>query len=186
MKRLCCVLWSLLLVGMVGSAQAQQGSEPITVTDLLKIQQLSSVTASPDGRFVAYVARSIVEKPDADGAYTYRSQLWMIPVHTSNEPRQLTFDERGASQPAWHPDGDRLAFIRPVDGKPQIFTISVYGGEAQQLTDFEHGAGAPRWSPNGKRLLFTATLSKDDLDAMSEAPPTWSDESEASRRGGRV
>ncbi len=183
MKRFCCVLLGLLLAGMVGIAQAQQGTEPITVTDLLKIQQLGSVTASPDGRFVAYMARSVVEKPNEKGEYTYRSQLWVIPVHASNEPRQLTFDERGASQPAWHPDGDRLAFIRPVDGKPQIFTISVYGGEAQQLTDFEHGASGPNWSPNGKRLLFFTTLSKDDLDAMSQGPPSWSEARPGRRRG---
>ena len=184
MKRLCCLLVGLLVVGAFGAAQAQQGTEPITVTDLLKIQQLGSVTASPDGRFVAYVARSIVEKPDADGEYTYRSQLWIIPVHTSDTPRQLTFDQRGASQPAWHPDGDRLAFVRPEDGKPQLFEISVYGGEAQQLTHFEHGATAPRWAPNGNRLLFTTTLSQEDLAAMMNGtPPAWSAERPARTRG---
>ena len=176
MKRLRFVLWSLLWVGLIGPAQAQQGTEPITVTDLLKIQQLGAVTASPDGRYLAYTVRSIVEKPDADGGYTYRSQLWVIPVHASGEPVQLTFDERGASQPAWHPDGDRLAFIRPVDGKGQIFEISVFGGEARQLTHFEHGAGAPLWSPDGNRLLFAASLSEDILAEMMDEAPPWSDE----------
>ncbi len=176
MKRLRCVLWSLLLVGMIGPAQAQQDAEPITVTDLLKIQQPGAVTASPDGRFVAYTVRSIVEKPEAEGEYTYRSQLWVIPIHASDEPMQLTFDERGATQPAWHPDGERLAFIRPVDGAGQLFEISVFGGEARQLTDFEHGASAPRWSPDGNRLLFAASLSEDTLAEMMDEAPSWSDE----------
>ena len=182
MKRLRFVLWSLLLAGLIGPAQAQQGSEPITVTDLLKIKQLGAVTASPDGRYVAYTVRSIVEKPNEEGEYTYRSQLWVIAVHAAGEPMQLTFDERGATQPTWHPDGDRLAFIRPVDGKGQIFEISVFGGEARQLSDFEHGAGAPLWSPDGNRLLFSTSLSEDVLAEMMDEPPAWSDERPGRRR----
>lgn len=176
-------MWGLLLASMIGPAQAQQGAEPITVTDLLKIQQLGEVTASPDGRFVAYTVRSIVEKPKAKGEYTYRSQLWVIPVYASGEPIQLTFDERGASQPSWHPDGDRLAFVRAVDGSSQIFEISVFGGEARQLTHFEHGASAPRWSPDGNRLLFAASLSEEDLAEMTNEPPVWSDERPGRTRG---
>ena len=185
MNALRFALWCLLLASLVGVVQAQQGTEPITATDLLKIQQLDEVTASPDGRFVAYVVQSIVEKPGAgdEDAYTYRSQLWVIPIYASNVPQQMTFDERGASQPAWHPDGDRLAFVRPVDGTPQIFAISVFGGEAEQLTDFEHGAGAPDWSPNGNRLLFTASLSEDKLAALTNEPLPWSDERPGRLRG---
>ncbi|MFQ5568506.1 MAG: prolyl oligopeptidase family serine peptidase [Rhodothermales bacterium] len=177
MKRLRCALWSLLFFCVIGTAQAQEGTDPILVTDLLKIQQLGAVTASPDGRFVAYTARTIVEKPDAEGEYTYRSHLWVIPVSSSGVPQQLTHGDRGASQPAWHPDGDRIAFVRPVDGTSQIFLLPIYGGEAQQLTDFEHGASAPQWSPDGHRLLFSASLPEDALRTlMDDEAPSWSDE----------
>ena len=183
MKGLRSTLWSLLLISLIPAALAQQGTEPITATDLLKIQELGQVTASPDGRFVAYTATAIVPKPDAEDEYTYRSQLFLIPVYASNEPQQLTFDDRGASQPAWHPDGDRLAFVRTVDGKAQLFEISVFGGEARQLTTFEHGAGHPIWSPNGRRLLFSTSLSEKTLAEMMQEAPVWSDERPGRTRG---
>ena len=150
-----------------------QGTEPITFSDLYQIRQLSSVTVSDDGRYVAYVVRSIVEDGDDLG---YRSQIWIAAAHVSESPRQLTFVEAGASSPAWHPYGDRIAFVRPVDGKPQIFEISIYGGEARQLTSHEHGAASPQWSPDGDRLLFSASLKSSELSELWDRDPSWSDE----------
>ncbi len=176
MKRLCRALLSLLCFLVIVPARAQQGTEPITVTDLLKIQQLGALTASPDGRTVAYTATTMVEKPDAEGEYTYRTHLFVIPVSGDGQPRQLTHGDREAAQPAWHPDGDRLAFVREADGKSQVFVLPLFGGEAYQLTRFEHGASAPRWSPDGKRLLFAAPLSEKDLRERTGETPLWTDE----------
>lgn len=173
-------LLSLALLFLAGEAHAQ-GTEPVTVSDLLQIRQLGDVAASPDGRFVAYAVRSVVEtKEDELG---YRSQIWIVAAHVAEKPRQLTFHADGASSPAWHPDGDRLAFVRSVGGKSQIFEISIYGGEARQLTEFEHGASSPMWAPTGDRLLFSTTLSMSDLSAFVDAAPTWSDERPARSRG---
>ena len=36
------------------SATAQQGAEPVKVTDLLKIQQIGSITMTRDGRKAAF------------------------------------------------------------------------------------------------------------------------------------
>ena len=178
MKPLSALLIGLLLAVM---AQAQAGSEPITATDLLQIQQIGSVTASPDGRFLAYVVRSIVD--DAEATYAYQSQIWIVVAHTSEEPRQLTFDEAGASAPSWHPDGIRLSFVREVQGVAQLFEISVYGGEAKQLTNFEHGIASPQWSADGNRVLFSAMLSESELSEWTDAPPAWDEERPARSRG---
>lgn len=171
-----CALLSSLCFLVVGLVQAQHGTESISVTDLLKIQQMGSVTASPDGRYVAYTVRSMVEKPDEEGEYTYQSHLYVIPVSASATPQQLTFGDRTASQPAWHPGSDRLAFVRSVKGKPQIFTLSLFGGEAQQITDFEHGASSPQWAPDGTRLLFSASLSQKKVAELMNESPIWTDE----------
>ena len=64
----------------------------------------------------------------------------------ASSPRQLTAKE-GSSQAVWSPDGKQIAFVRAVDGKPQIFLLSLEGGEAIQLTKFRYGAGTPKWSP---------------------------------------
>ncbi len=173
MNRLFCLL-SLVLLSAPDRALAQVGTEKIAVSDLRNIRQIGSVTISPDGRSLAYAVRSIVADPDGD--LTYRSQIWTLNTDGTDVPRQLTFDDTGASQPTWHPDSDRITFVRQVSGTSQIFEISVFGGEARQLIDAEHGASAPQWSPNGKLLLFSTTLTQSELaDALNELPP-WSDE----------
>lgn len=160
-------------------ALAQEGTEPIVITDLLKLQQLGDVALSPDGRQVAYTVQSIVPgeaEENGEPTYTYRTHLYLAPVDGGTAPRQLTRGDRSASQPAWHPSGERLAFVRPVDGTPQVFILPLTGGEAYPLTDFEHGATAPRWSPDGTKLLFTATLDDADVRALMDAAPPWPDE----------
>ena len=71
-------------------------------------------------------------------AERYDTALWIVP--TSGGPsRQLTAGPRDAN-PRWSPDGKTLAFIRSPerDGRPQppqIFLLSLEGGEARALTD---------------------------------------------------
>jgi len=175
-----CVCWVLCLI--VGApAFSQSGTEPVLATDLLKIQQLGGVTASPDGRFVAYTVRSIVDG-DADD-YRYQSQIWVVPISRREAPRQLTFSDAGASAPSWHPESDRIVFVRPVKDVPQLFEISVFGGEARQLTDFDHGAKQPQWSPDGQRILFAASLTEDEIAKATGDEPGWEDERPMRRRG---
>ena len=164
----------ILFIGfcfLVTSATAQVERQPIEATDLLKIEQLGNVTAAPNGRYIAYTVRSII--PDKDD-YRYRSELWIIAADRSEQPQQMTYG--GASSPVWHPDSERISFLRTVEGKSQLFEISIYGGEARQLFSFEHGISEPQWSPNGQYLLFAAMLSRDEVNTLTGSPPEWSDE----------
>lgn len=146
-------------------AQAQQGQELVKVTDLLKIKQINSVEISGDGSQLVFGVTQIVPDPEKEGKeeYKYSSQLYLMPANGKQEPRQLTYAEEGASQPAWSPDGSQLAFVRTVEDKPQIFLLSLSGGEPQQLTSFKHGVSNPQWSPDGKKLLFTSGISLSEL-----------------------
>lgn len=164
------------LIGGAGSVVAQQGNDPIVVSDLLKIQQLSNVTVSPDGRHVVYTVRSIVEDPDEAGDYSYRTHLHLVSMDGSRPARSLTQGDRSASQPAWHPDSERLAFVRSVKGTSQIFVLSLLGGEPYQMTDVAYGASLPRWSPDGSTLLFAASLSAEEVKDMTGEQPAWPEE----------
>ncbi len=148
------------------------------MTDLLKISELGDVTLSPDGRQVVYTVRTVVperektEKDDQD-RYAYRTHLYVVDATRREAPRPLTRGESSASDPDWHPDGDRIAFVRNVDDKPQIFVLPLLGGEAYQLTDIEFGASSPRWSPDGSRLLFSSSLTAKELRDRTGRGPEW-------------
>lgn len=171
LSRLAALAW--LLSMPAPQAAAQDRLEPIVATDLLKLQQLGSVAVSPDGRQVVYTVRFVQPAADDPGSNAYRTQLFIASADGREVPRQLTFGDQDALQPAWHPDGDRIAFVRSVDGRPQVFVLPLIGGEAVQLTRFPHGASHPQWSPDGTMLLFMSTLTETDVRRASGAEPRW-------------
>jgi dipeptidyl aminopeptidase/acylaminoacyl peptidase len=137
---------------------AQQGNNPVLVTDLLRIKSIPQVTLSADGKKAAYTVVTIVPDEKVADEYVYKSQIWLANTDGSGVTRQVTFGKEGASQPAWSPDGSMLAFVRTVDGKPQIFLLDLSGGEPRQLTRFRFGASGPVWSPDGQSVVFTASI----------------------------
>ena len=163
----------------VMAARAQSGRQPMSVTDMLKIKTVNNVTLTDDGTMAAFVVTAI--EPEADSAkwdYKYINQLWVVSTEPGAVPRQLTFSKEGASQPAWSPDGKQLAFVRTADGKPQVFILSLAGGEPMQLTKSRYGASSPRWTTDGKQLIFSAAvksneLMKDSLINPGKRVPSW-------------
>lgn len=174
MKKICYVI---ILSFFSLFTHAQQGKEPVKVTDMLRIKTPGSVTLNRDGSKAAFTLTSIEPDGDSKTDYKYTTQLWLVNTDGSSQPKQLTSKEN-ASQPAWSPDGKQLAFVRAADGKAQVFLLSMDGGEAIQLTKFKYGASSPRWSPDGKQLLFAANVSlkellKDSILNPGKMVPAW-------------
>lgn len=168
-------LLSISFIGFFYLLSAQV--DLIQVTDLTKIKQLGEVTLSPDGRQVAFVAKHI-EPDEKAWEYKYINQIYLAVTEGPANVRQLTHHPAGASEPAWSPDGQKLAFTRNVEGKSQVFILSLSGGEPEQITTSKYGAGTPVWSPDGQKLAFTTTLSLTELMQDSTlnpalALPTW-------------
>lgn len=182
-----CVLAALVGILVCSPpASAQHGHQQVTVTDLFNIKELGSVALSPDGRQVMYSVRSIVQVPGKTTTpsgpdpervdtvdYEYRTHLHIADALRPGDSRQLTRGDLSASDAAWHPDGDRIAFVRTLDDTPQIFILPLLGGEAYAVTDLESGATAPRWSPDGSQLLFASSLTADQIRRLTGAEPSW-------------
>ena len=141
------------------SISAQNGTEPVKVTDLLKINAIGGISLTEDGKKIAYVVTSIVQDEKTPEEYNYQSQIWIANSDGTGTPRQVTFSKEGASQPVWSPDGSSLAFVRSVDGNPQIFLLYLNGGEPTQITNSKRGASSPVWSPDGKQIAFVSSFS---------------------------
>src|SRR6476661_3756935 len=171
------LLLAFLLLGSV-KLQAQSNNSLIQVTDLTKIKQLSGVTISHNGKWAAFTVNQIIASEEQKGEYDYKTQIYVVPVDGSAAPRALTNLSQSASQPAWSPDDQQLAFVRGTKKGPQIFTLSMSGGEPQQITDHKYGASTPKWSPDGKQILFSTSLNlnemlKDSLMNPGQQVPVW-------------
>ena len=66
--------------------------------------------------------------------------------------KRLT-NESSCAQPAWSPDGTKIAFTRPIAMKSQVLVIDADGENQLQLTHIG-GNIQPAWSPDGKRIAF--------------------------------
>ena len=68
----------------------------------------------------------------------------------------LTNDAAGDSDPAWSPDGTKIAFTRGlVSDAGAIYVMNADGSAQTRLTsDASASDYSPAWSPDGKRLVF--------------------------------
>ncbi len=91
-------------------------------------------------------------------------------------------------EPAWSPDGTKIAFSSRRGGSFDIYVMSADGTGTTQLTSTKEDDSRPTWSPDGKRIGF-ARDAPGDIYVMSsdgsgtrrisdplaqEAEPAWS------------
>ena len=132
----------------------------LTAEDLWTIPRVGAPVLSPDGATLAVTVTTYdLEKNQG------RGRIWLMsaaPGREGGDPRPLTAAEASSSEPAFSPDGTRLAFTRKGEnGKAQLHVLPLAGGESQKLTDLPLGVFDPRWLPDGSGIVFAATLLKD-------------------------
>ena len=147
------IILSALVVTAHAPAQATASTRPLNLEDYYRLQTVSDVEMSPDGRWVVYTLSTPNRHSDRD-----TSDIWMV-RYDGSEQLQLTHSEVSEHSPHFSPDGGTLAILRDaVDAKgtAQIWLMSLHGGEARQLSHFEGQIGSFAIAPDGKRLVFAA------------------------------
>lgn len=97
-----------------------------------------SPAISPDGRRVAFVALG---------------DLYVMPI--GGTPENLTKDRFLDAEPAWSPDGNRIAWSTDRGGGLlDLWVRDLRTGEERQLTRLPTSAMGASWSPDGKRIAF--------------------------------
>src|SRR5689334_22421729 len=137
----------LVIIVVFLGAPALAQKRNITEKDLFNFVWIGDPQVAPDGSRVAFVRVTVNDRKDG-----YNTAIWTVSTATG-ESRQLTAGPRDSS-PRWSPDGQYLCFVRAPekDGRPeppQLFMMSMQGGEAWQFTSLPRGSGGPQWSPDG-------------------------------------
>ncbi len=112
---------------------------------------------SPDGERIAFIrsnlARGKLEPTDVLGWYAEGGDIWTIDMATAREQKVVS----KAFNPAYSPDGARLAFDADWAGPRRIWITDSGGRNPQQVTTDSSEAvvhTAPRWSPDGAKIVF--------------------------------
>src|SRR2546427_7969013 len=163
------ILSLLLITVALSAAPAFAQKRNITEKDLFNFVWIGDPQVSPEGSRVVFVRVTVNEKKDG-----YNTAIWTVSPATGDS-HQLTAGPRDSS-PRWSPDGNYLAFVRvpEKDGRPdqpQLFMLSMAGGEAFQFTSLPRGAGGPQWSPDGKMIAFVNGATAEELAKQKETLP---------------
>ena len=103
---------------------------------------------SPDGTLVAFWLADTTKRANGGGIFT-------MPLDGSAEPTSLTADRTGRdADPAWSPDGKRIAFRRStVNSGFDVYLMNADGSKPERLVGGPDTEEKPAWSPDGSRLL---------------------------------
>jgi dipeptidyl aminopeptidase/acylaminoacyl peptidase len=158
-----------LAVMAVASNAALAEKRSIAETDLFNFVWLGDPQVSPDGSHVVFVRVTVNAKKEG-----YETGIWATDVAGTETPHPLTSGSRDSS-PRWSPDGKSIAFVRVAekDGKPQppqVWMLSMQGGDSFAITEQPTGAANPVWSPDGKSIAFASDTNPDDLAKLEKKP----------------
>jgi Tol biopolymer transport system component len=65
------------------------------------------------------------------------------------------------ADPAWSPDGKRIAFVRVADGHTHVYVARADGTGATQITDGPEDDREPAWSPDARFIAYCAVHAND-------------------------
>jgi dipeptidyl aminopeptidase/acylaminoacyl peptidase len=143
---------------------------------------------SPDGTRIAFTSERDgnleIYVMNADGSNQVRL------TNDGGKVRDLVLDEVDQN-PAWSPDGTRIAFDSSRDDQFEIYSMRADGTDVRRLTDHQSLDAAPAWSPDGKSIAYISDRAgKDSRDiwvmraygsaphrithgAIAQSPPDW-------------
>jgi Tol biopolymer transport system component len=110
--------------------------------------RMDDPAVSPDGTLVAFWMADTTKRANGGGIFT-------MPLDGSGEPTSLSADRTGRdADPAWSPDGKRIAFRRStVNSDFDVYVMNADGSKVERLVGGPATEEKPAWSPDGSRLL---------------------------------
>jgi TolB protein len=113
---------------------------------------------SPDGRQIAFVHNVSTGLPGPGAAGSKDdSEIYVMNADGSGT-RRLTHNVGYDGEPAWSPDGRKIAFqsTKTIGGNREVYVMNADGSGKRNLTRNPAQDGSPSWSPDGRRIAFVS------------------------------
>ncbi len=180
--------WSLLGLALVAGVPAH-ATETATrlafqLADVRDLVRLSQPRIAPDGRRIALIVTRADWKTDKN-----EPRIELVDV-ASGKARVLTWQRKGIAALQWSHAGTQLAFLAeapapaassvsgtatavPAAGKdakpvPQIFVMSMDGGDPRQVTQAPRGVEGFAWSPHDARIAYITADAPANAKALAQ------------------
>jgi len=169
-----CLFLTSVGSAQMAHAQEKAASHPITPEDYFRVNLISEIALSPDGKQVAYTLATWDKAED-----NRRTDLWVVATDGKSKPRRLTFDRANDRHAKWSGDGKHLYFLGnrkresekkpPYDGSTQIWRIAVDGsGSVQAITRQPGGISDFDYAPKADALFFCIDKTHSDNDDFAK------------------
>ncbi len=160
MRRLATLVGLALMALLLASACGDGGQPAITPARTATTVPAEGTTPEPTAAPGPPATGRIAFASDRDGNF----EIYVMNADGSGVTG-LTYNT--ARDPAWSPDGSRIAFTSPdfnnvrreggAAAPPEIYAMNVDGSGLTRLTDNLATDSGPAWSPDGTRIAFGST-----------------------------
>ncbi len=148
------------LIGMTGSLGATDGSERIALPSNELAEAITTANAQVPTELADWEwdenASGTLEGRIAFASGRHGSLDLFVMNADGSDQRRLTYAPGHETEPAWSPDGSKIAFMAQEEGDDNwdIFVMDVDGSDLLQLTRHGRNDTSPTWSPDGRTIAF--------------------------------
>jgi dipeptidyl aminopeptidase/acylaminoacyl peptidase len=186
---LALICWSATAAATpasISTAAAAEPAAPFTIRDLVRLERISDVAVSPDGKHAVFTQRSTDMEANKG-----RTGIWLIDTQKRGAvPLRLTDGANNAGSAEWSRDGKFIYYLSNRSGSNQVWRIvSAATGphkdqpvaDSTQVTNLPLDIGSFHVAPRGDRILVSMEVfldcgdlncSKQRQDTVAHSPAT--------------
>ena len=142
-------LGPVVMVGLAVCATATQAKTALTIEHMNKLNKISDVVLSSDGRYLVYGQKNGGLNPADTSA-----DLYLMDLQDGNKVKRLTDSDSKEHSVKFSSDNSSLYFIADRSGSSQVWQLPLTGGEARQVTALPLDVQGYLVSGDGKKLVL--------------------------------